>query len=70
MKIVEKICLSCKFFRLQDPESGICRVDRDTDRDYPQKVKGDSCSRWLNCGQQYYIRLGWIKGKTGDSIKK
>lgn len=63
MKGVEKNCLSCKFFRLDTVEAGICRVDKDRDKNYPEKQKIEFCERWHDCGQQYYIRLGWIKSK-------
>lgn len=58
MNSVKKICLSCKYFRLRNVAEGICRVDRDTNKEYPVKQKTDGCGNWQNCGQQYYIRLG------------
>jgi hypothetical protein len=64
MNGVKKICLSCRHFRLEHVHDGVCRVDRASKTTYPRrKVDGD-CSRWQDCGQQYYIRLGWIKAKT------
>ena len=60
---MDRTCLSCKFFRLEDIFSGRCRVDKPelgADR-LPLVRSEDSCSRWVDCGQQYYIRLGWIK---------
>ena len=63
MNGVKKVCLSCKFFRLENVEMGLCRVDKDSDKKYPKKQANDHCARWQNCGQQYYIRLGWIKAK-------
>jgi len=30
---------------------------------YPLKRNEDTCPSWRDCGQQYYIRLGWIKAK-------
>jgi hypothetical protein len=65
MKGVKKICLSCKYFRLENVDSGLCRVDKASDKNYPDKRKNDDCVRWQDCGQQYFIRLGWIKAKTG-----
>lgn len=56
------ICLSCRFFRLEDVLSGLCRVDRSL-KQYPMKLKDDSCAQWQECGQQYYIRTGWIKSQ-------
>ena len=62
---VEKICLSCKFFRVRDAATGICRVhiaetgDRNADK--PAVATRDHCAKWQDSGQDYYIRLGWIK---------
>lgn len=68
---VKKICLSCKHYRLSDEISGVCRVDKGGSEAYPLKVNEDSCDRWLDCGQQYYIRKGWIKAqKNKDDRKK
>lgn len=64
MNGVTKICLSCKYFRLESVEKGLCRVDKDTDKNYPVMEKNDDCARWHNCGQQYFIRLGWIKAQV------
>lgn len=55
----KKTCLNCKTFRLEDTQSGICRVDKTVE--YPMKSKEDTCDKWKDSGQQYYIRLGWIK---------
>jgi hypothetical protein len=39
---------------------------------YPMKATEDTCDQWLNCGQQYFIRTGWIKGRLakehGDKV--
>ncbi len=66
MHDVKKICLSCKKFRLVSVDTGLCRVDKDSTKDYPKKHNSDHCPRWQNCGQQYYIRLGWIKAQEQD----
>lgn len=58
----KKMCLSCKYFRLEDIHSGICRVLKEA-KPYPMKLHGDLCDLWGDCGQQYYIRTGWIKNK-------
>jgi hypothetical protein len=42
-------------------QGGVCRVDRELAPDYPHKDIEESCDRWHDCGQQYYIRLGWLK---------
>jgi len=44
--------------------SGICRVDK-TVNTYPEKELKNKCDAWIDAGQQYYIRLGWIK-KTAE----
>ncbi len=67
MNGVKKICLSCKYFRLESEEKGLCRVDKERDKNYPTKQKNDDCDRWQDCGQQYYIRLGWIKAKQASA---
>jgi hypothetical protein len=67
MNDVKKICLSCTKFRLESVDMGLCRVDKDSEKEYPKKHKNDHCARWQNCGQQYYIRLGWIKAKLQDT---
>jgi hypothetical protein len=67
MNDVKKMCLNCKYFRLESVDKGICRVDKEKEKNYPAKEKNEACERWLNCGQQYYIRLGWIKAKTTKS---
>lgn len=67
MKGVKKICLSCKYFRLETVDAGICRVMKDSDKNYPVKQQTDDCVKWLDCGQQYYIRLGWVKAQIAST---
>ena len=64
MKGVLKNCLSCKYFRLETVDAGICRVLKNIDKNYPVKNQTDDCVKWQDCGQQYYIRLGWIKAQA------
>lgn len=64
MKGVEVCCLSCRFFRLTAIDEGLCRVDKAHDTNYPKKMPTDHCSGWVDCGQQYYIRVGWMKGEA------
>jgi len=45
---------------LDDPQSGVCRVDKNVDN-YPMKRTDENCELWQDAGQQYYIRTGWIK---------
>lgn len=62
MSKVESICLSCKKFRPLDVNEGLCRLKKQANvEDYPKKNHKDSCESWVNCGQKYYIRLGWLK---------
>ena len=61
---IEQNCLRCKSFRLVDELVGLCRVDKDTNPELPEKKLQDTCERWKDCGQQYYIRLGWLKNKA------
>jgi hypothetical protein len=56
----KRICLSCRKFRLEDPCSGVCRVDK-TVVHYPMKTTEETCEKWEDGGHQYNIRLGWIK---------
>ncbi|MBU0663784.1 MAG: hypothetical protein KJ990_04480 [Proteobacteria bacterium] len=67
----KKICLSCRNFSLQDPQSGVCKVVKGL-VNYPLKATGDTCGQWRDCGQQYFIRTGWIKGRlakeNGDKV--
>jgi len=68
---LEKKCLSCKFFRPEDQFTGRCRVDKDRLHfsAYPIMKHEDGCSRWKDSGQQYYIRVGWLKNMTEKQLK-
>jgi len=58
------ICMSCSFFRIQSESTGLCRVDSVKKGQGPVQVGvEDSCDRWRDSGQQYYIRIGWIKSQ-------
>lgn len=71
MRMQKKICLSCRNFSLQDPYSGVCKVVKGL-ATYPLKATEDTCDQWRDCGQQYFIRTGWIKGRLakekGDEV--
>lgn len=71
MKKPEKICLSCQHFHLVDEQEGKCRVDkgRIDKNEYPVKQQEDTCSYWQDGGQQYYIRVGWIKSMKEKAEK-
>lgn len=66
MQNKQKICLCCKYFRLESVDAGLCRVEKNTDKNYPVMAKNDYCLQWRDCGQQYFIRLGWIRAKTSE----
>ncbi len=67
MKGINKVCLSCKFFRLQNTETGICRFEKMAVADYPIKHMDGQCDKWRDSGQQYFIRLGWIKAQKAET---
>ncbi len=75
--VIKKInthCLNCKYYKIQDAETGLCRVEVLTagnrDGQKPRVQADNSCSKWVNCGQGYYVRLGWIKNLNNNSDKK
>ncbi len=68
-------CMSCRYYRIEDEQQGRCRVEaKRTDGDSPEKavVRHDhSCGEWVDCGQQYFIRIGWLKArKTTQAYQK
>jgi len=60
---MKKTCLNCKKYHPLDEESGRCRVDRNKvePSNYPVMKHEDLCERWQDAGQQYFIRIGWLK---------
>ena len=64
---MKSICMSCKFFKIEDTHSGYCRVQvresGNKEAPRPMVKKDDSCEKWQDCGQQYYIRLGWVRSQ-------
>lgn len=60
---IEKNCLRCKHFRLVDTSHGKCRIDRVTLAELPTRGLEESCERWQDSGQQYFVRRGWLKGQ-------
>ena len=65
MNQIKEVCLSCKYFKLKEIDNGLCKIDRGQIQasDYPVKKKNETCDRWLDCGQHYYVRTGWIKAR-------
>ncbi len=68
MRGVKEQCLSCRFYHLRATDSGVCRVDKGGGGIYPVKQPEDLCPKWRDGGQQYFIRVGWIKARkaAGD----
>ena len=60
---VNKTCLRCKYYRPVDEIKGKCRLGRGKidPSAYPEMAHEDSCDSWKDAGQQYHIRIGWIK---------
>ncbi|GBE12490.1 hypothetical protein BMS3Bbin14_01410 [bacterium BMS3Bbin14] len=58
-------CINCKFYKVKDALTGYCRVlikeTGDKKAEQPMVRDHGSCPKWIDCGQQYHIRLGWIK---------
>jgi len=71
MRLPKKNCLSCRHFSLQEIDAGVCKVVKEP-AGYPVKAIDDACDRWLDCGQHYFIRTGWIKSRlakeTGEKV--
>lgn len=63
MNTTKKDCLHCKHYRLDNMYSGVCRLKKNEDGSYPLTQNEDTCDAWCDCGQQYYIRKGWIKAQ-------
>ena len=61
MNSIEKKCLSCRHYRPVSLDGGLCRVQKEESAAYPSKKHEESCLLWKNCGQQYYIRVGWLR---------
>ena len=63
--MIKTSCIRCKFYKVKDEHTGYCRVQ--TNENVSKKAlrplvqSQSSCEKWIDCEQQYYIRLGWIK---------
>ena len=73
--MTDTTCIRCKFFRMKSSSKGICRLlskqQATCGDDQKHQVKTDfSCEQWQDCGQQYYIRLGWMKGQAEKKGKE
>ena len=70
-KTPQQECFSCRYFRLDSLDSGLCRVDPAVHGSYPRLSRHDRCQRWQFAGQQYYIHYGWLRAqqeKAGLSV--
>jgi len=59
--------MNCKYYKIEDEHSGYCRftvLAKNVDKKAARPVRMDDfCEEWKDCGQQYYIRLGWLKAR-------
>lgn len=58
-----KVCLKCKFLKVEDVQSGVCRKVKGNDAPRPLKSHTDTCPDWQDAGQHYSIRKGWIQAQ-------
>ncbi len=56
-------CIRCKFFRMKSADQGLCRVKPSGQAEDVKVRTVHTCEKWEDCGQQYYIRLGWVRGQ-------
>jgi hypothetical protein len=65
---VDAHCLRCKYYTIQGPLTGLCRREKllsgNRDAVKPLVRADHTCTHWADCGQTYYIRLGWIKNNS------
>jgi len=71
---MKSTCMNCKYYKIEDELSGYCRVavSKKTgidQKDRPMVRQDNSCGEWKDCGQQYYIRLGWVKAQKNKAAK-
>lgn len=63
---MDRICLRCRWLKLDDVYSGICRKAKGKGAPRPLVKVTDSCGDWKDAGQQYHIRMGWIKSQQSQ----
>lgn len=70
MKIDDSLecCLRCSYFRLNSTSRGRCRKEKNDSGDYVKKSITDQCVFWIDCGQNYFIRKGWIKNQQNPEM--
>ena len=64
---MEKQCLNCKSYKVKDEDGGFCRWSdkekKSGKRDWPTVQTDQVCDHWQDCGQNYYVRLGWLQAQ-------
>ncbi len=70
IKPVIKRCLSCKYYEIKEEQTGFCRMENLTtgnrQAEKPAAKADDCCEKWRDCGQTYFIRLGWLKNMAAN----
>lgn len=60
-------CMNCRHYKIVDALSGYCRAKTGqgpAKNELKEMVRHDhTCPQWDDCGQHYYIRLGWLKAQ-------
>ena len=69
---MEKNCLNCKFYKVEEEFSGYCRKKSSEDAEgkkiFQMTRADDVCEMWVSGGQQYYIRKGWIEARKKKKL--
>ncbi len=65
----EKNCLRCKFLRLRDGSGSLCRFGTAAGAPKTTVALDHYCPHWQDGGQQYYIRLGWLKALAQEESR-
>ena len=64
---MNQTCMNCKHYKVEDAQSGYCRAQDGAVSNKEESnflVRHDhACTTWADCGQHYYIRLGWIRAQ-------
>lgn len=60
---MKKECLNCRWFKMNDIHTGLCRKIKGNDAPRPVVKGGACCEDWQDAGPQYHIRVGWIKNQ-------
>ena len=64
---MKKQCINCKSYKVNDEAGGFCRWSDKTKKtggqDWSQVQSDNVCDHWVDCGQNYYVRLGWLQAQ-------